>query len=206
VRLFYRLSWCFANFIAWAFLGLRVVGRELIPKSGGLIVACNHISYWDPPLLGVAVTRELFYMAKRELFRNRAFGALIRAYNAIPVSRGSFARAALLKAMEVVKAGGAIVIFPEGGRGDPSALREPKPGLGMIADRTKCTIVPAYISGSDTITKCLMRRRPLRVYFGPPIRPEEFDAKGGDGKERYANISRLAMDGIARLKAEAERA
>lgn len=202
----YRLSWWFANFVARVFLGLRIKGREHIPRTGGLLVACNHISYWDPPLLGIAVNRELFYMAKKSLFRNKIFGALIRAYNAIPVERGSFSRAALERAGEVVRSGNAFVIFPEGSRGDPGVLREPKPGLGMVAEKTRCPVVPAYITGSDTIKQCLIRRRPLVVSFGPPLRPEEIDAKGGEGRDRYARISRAAMDGVARLKATAERA
>ena len=206
MRLRYKLSWWLTNLVARVLLGLRIKGREHIPRTGGLIVACNHVSYWDPPLLGVACDRELFYMAKKELFKNRLFGALIRAYNAMPVDRGAFNRGALDRATEIVRSGMAVVIFPEGTRGGPDSPREPKPGLGMIAERTRCPIVPAYITGSDTIKKCLMRRRSLRVCFGPPIRPEEFLAKGGEGRERYARISRAAMEEVARLRAQAERA
>jgi 1-acyl-sn-glycerol-3-phosphate acyltransferase len=206
VRLRYRLAWWFSNFVARVFLGLRIEGREHIPKSGGVLVACNHISYWDPPLLGVAYNRELFYMAKKELFRNKLFGALIRAYNAIPVSRGVFSRGALEKAIGVIRSGRSIVIFPEGRRSEPGVLGEPKPGLGMVAEKTGCPIVPAYVIGSDTIKRCLIRRRSLQICFGPAIRPEEFDAKGGEGRDKYACISRLAMDRVALLKRRAESA
>lgn len=206
MRLGYQLSRRFVSFVARVFLGLKVEGRENIPRTGGVLVACNHISYWDPPLVGCAFKRDLFYMAKRDLFKNKLFGALIRAHNAIPVSGGAFSRGALESAIAIVQAGGAVLIFPEGGRGDPGTLREPRPGLGMVADRTRRPVVPAYVTGSDTIKKCLIRRRPLEIYFGPPIRPEEFEAKGGEGKDRYARISRVAMDGVARLKAHAERA
>lgn len=206
MRLGYRLSWWLTNIVARVLLGLRVRGREHIPRTGGLIVACNHISYWDPPLLGMAFDRELFYLAKRDLFRNRWFAALIKAHNAVPLSREAFSRSGLTKAIEIVKSGRAIVIFPEGGRGDPRVLREPKAGLGLVADKTRSPVLPAYVVGSDTIKKCLLRRRSLKVLFGAPIRPEEFDTKGGEGKERYARISRAAMERIARLKAEAESA
>lgn len=206
MRLRYRLSWWFSNFVARVFLGLKVEGTEHIPRTGGVLVACNHISYWDPPLLGVAFNRELFYMAKKELFRNKVFGALIRAHNAIPVSRGAFSRGALDRAIEVIRSGDAIVIFPEGRRSGPNRPSEPKPGMGMVADKTRCLVVPAYVAGSDTIKKCLIRRRRLRVYFGPPIGPEEFDSEGGEGKERYTRISRVAMDRVARLRENAGRA
>jgi 1-acyl-sn-glycerol-3-phosphate acyltransferase len=203
VRLGYRVSWWVTNVVARLVLGLKIEGRQHIPRTGGLIVACNHVSYWDPPLLGIACNRELFYLAKRDLFRNRLFAALIRAHNAVPLSREAFSRSGLVKAIEIVNSGEAIVIFPEGGRGDPSELREPKAGLGLVVDKTRCPVLPAYIVGSGTIKKCLMRRRLLKVYFGAPIRPDEFEAKGGEGKERYVRISRTAMERIARLKAQA---
>jgi len=206
VRVRYRLAWWFSNFVVRVCLGLKVEGKEHIPRTGGVLVACNHISYWDPPLLGVAFNRELFYMAKKELFRNRFFGALIRAHNAIPVSRDAFSRGALNRAVEVIASGDAIVIFPEGRRSDPKRLGEPKAGMGMVADKAACPVVPAYITGSDTIKKCLTRRRSLHVYFGPAIRPEEFDVKGGEGKEKYTRISRVAMNRVALLKERAERA
>jgi 1-acyl-sn-glycerol-3-phosphate acyltransferase len=206
VRLGYRLSWWITNLVARVLLGLRVEGREHIPGTGGLVVACNHISYWDPPVLGMGFNRELFYLAKRDLFRNRWFAALIKAHNAVPLSRDAFSRSGLVKAIEIVNSGEAIVIFPEGGRGDPKVLREPKAGLGMVVDKTSCPVLPAYVVGSDTIRKCLMRRRSLKVYFGAPIRPEEFEAKGGEGKERYVRISQIAMDRMALLKARAESA
>ena len=206
MRLRYRLSWWVTNFVARVVLGLRIEGREHIPRAGGLIVACNHISYWDPPLLGIAFNRELFYLAKRDLFRNRWFGALIKAHNAIPVNRDTFSRSGLVKAIEIVNSGQALVIFPEGGRGEPRKLREPKPGLGLVAEKTRCPVIPAFVLGSDTIIKCLVRRRPLKVYFGAPVRPEEFEAEGGEGKERYIRVSQAAMERVARLKAKAENA
>jgi 1-acyl-sn-glycerol-3-phosphate acyltransferase len=205
VRLRYRLSWKLANFAARALLGLRVEGAQHVPVKGGLIVACNHVSYWDPPLVGSAIERELFYVAKEELFKNRLFAALIRAYNAIPLRRNAFSRRTLEEAARVIDAGHALLIFPEGTRSVPGVLREPRPGLGMVADWTRCPILPAYVTGSETIKKCLIRRRPLVVSFGPPIEPEEFLAKGGEGRERYARISRVAMEAVARLKAQAER-
>jgi 1-acyl-sn-glycerol-3-phosphate acyltransferase len=205
VRLRYRLSWKLANFAARAFLGLKIEGAEHVPAKGGLIVACNHVSYWDPPLVGCSIERELFYVAKEELFRNRLFAALIRAYNAIPLRRNTFSRKTLEEAARVIEAGHAILIFPEGTRSVPGVLREPRPGLGMVADWARCPIIPAYVTGSDAIKKCLIRRMPLVVSFGPPIGPEEFLAKGGEDRERYARISRVAMEGVARLKAKAER-
>lgn len=205
MRLRYRLSWKFANFVVRAVLGLRIEGAEHIPRTGGLIVACNHVSYWDPPLVGCSIERELFYVAKEELFKNRLFAALIRAYNAIPLRRDTFSRRTLEEAARVIEAGHAILIFPEGTRSVPGVLKEPRPGLGMVADWARCPIVPAYITGSSTIKRCLIRRGPLVVSFGPPIGPDEFLAKGGEGRERYARISRVAMEAVARLKAQAER-
>ncbi|HEY6050516.1 MAG TPA: (d)CMP kinase, partial [Thermoanaerobaculia bacterium] len=97
-------------------LRYRVVGREHIPRKGPVIIACNHISFWDPPLVGAWVPRTLHYLAKQELFENRVFGAMLRAYNCIPIQRGPQARSALRGAEGVLDRGGAVLIFPEGTR------------------------------------------------------------------------------------------
>ena len=87
-QLHYYLAWRVLHLLARLFLDLRVEGRERIPQEGGVLVASNHTSYLDPPLLGVALPRECHFLAKRELFTFPPFGALIRAHNAVPVQRG----------------------------------------------------------------------------------------------------------------------
>ena len=89
LRPFYYAGWGLIRLTSWLLFNPRVIGREHIPRQGGFIMASNHISYFDPPLLGSWQTRQMYFFAKQELFRNRLFGALNRACNSIPVKRGS---------------------------------------------------------------------------------------------------------------------
>src|SRR5512134_1457256 len=99
-----------------ALSGWEVRGREQVPREGGLIVASNHISFWDPPLVGTAAIRELHYLAKEELFRTPVLGPFIRTFNAIPIRRGVADLSGLTKAMDMLRAGRALLMFPEGTR------------------------------------------------------------------------------------------
>ena len=89
MRFHYRISWLFLNLVERLLFGFTVEGRALIPETGAVIIASNHISYCDPPVVGSGVPREVYFLAKEELFRNKAFGWLIRKYNAIPLKRAS---------------------------------------------------------------------------------------------------------------------
>ncbi|HTA38043.1 MAG TPA: lysophospholipid acyltransferase family protein, partial [Candidatus Acidoferrales bacterium] len=94
----------------------RATGVENVPKTGPLIIACNHMSYLDPPGMGCFVPRRISYMAKKELFDIPILGPAIAAVGAYPVDRKGSARSAIKKSLEVLKAGGAVGIFPEGTR------------------------------------------------------------------------------------------
>ena len=108
------------KFGSWAYLrvtrGYRVVGAERIPATGPLIIACNHVSYFDPPALGAAVPRPVSYMAKSELFAIPVLGPLIRALGAFPVDRSRGDVAAMRAAVRLLQGGAVFGIFPEGGR------------------------------------------------------------------------------------------
>ena len=93
-----------------------VRGRQNIPPSGGVVVAANHISFWDPPLIGAAVPRELHFLAREDLVSGPVLGPLIRSVNAIPIRRGVADMSGLAQAVDRLKAGAALMMFPEGGR------------------------------------------------------------------------------------------
>ena len=116
MKLHYRIGWLLALGLARLLWGFRVTGRERVPRSGPVVVASNHISNWDPLLVGLACPREVHFLAKRELFENRAFAALIRAYNAIPLDRDGSDRKALRLARRILGDGRALLMFPEGTR------------------------------------------------------------------------------------------
>jgi len=171
MRVFHFLSREVVVNFARLFLRHRVVGREHIPRKGPVILACNHISFWDPPLVGAWVNRNLHYLAKVELFQNRVFGAMLTAYNCIPIQRGPQARSALRGADGVLDRGGAVLIFPEGTRSKSGSLLPPRAGISHLAAVSRTPVVPACITGSNQIRRSMLRQVEIRLSFGAPMMP-----------------------------------
>lgn len=167
---------------------LRIHGRDRVPADGPLIVAPNHRSYFDPPLTGVAVTRPVHFLAKKELFEFKPFGWFIKNLNAHPLNRAGDI-AAFREAARILKSGGAIIIFPEGRRIDADTIGQAKPGLGMLASTTGAKILPVYIHNSSK----MVRFSRVQVRFGTPIDPTGFSS--------YEEIAARWMSEIAALRA-----
>ena len=197
MRLHYRLSWLFLNFVERVLFGFVVTGEERIPKTGAVIIASNHISYYDPPVVGSGVPREVYFLAKEELFRNRVFGWFISKYNAIPLRRSVGDVGALKKAVSLLKQGRAVLMFPEGTRSLTGRLLKPKPGVGMIASLTASPVIPAYVRGTNRLRGALLRRTRMEVAFGEPIVPPPPGT--GAGKEIYGELTLKVMRRIAEL-------
>lgn len=156
----------------------RVTGRQNIPARGPLLLAPNHISDLDPPVVGLSVTRPLWYMAKRELFEIRFVGRFIRFAQSFPVERDVADRAALRHAENLLCSGQALVMFPEGRLSKDGSLQELQPGATMMSLRTGVPIVPVGISGTNALMpygKLVPRPtlHPIRVHFGEPITFED---------------------------------
>lgn len=179
-----------------ALFNFRVQGTENIPQTGGVIIAANHISLWDPPVIGVALSREIHFMAKEELFKNPIFGWIIRSLNAFPVRRGFADRTAIRIAMDLLEDDQVIGLFPEGTRSKTGKLGSPEPGLGMIAAKTGATIVPTAILGTNTSffhKGCIFPKFEIR--FGKPIPVR----KGKTSKEDLEKLSNQIMQEIDSL-------
>lgn len=172
--------------------GLEVSGLENVPESGPVIIAANHVSLFDPPVVGVAVypRREPFFMAKRELFRP-PMGAFIRGLGAIPVDRKAADAGAVRKAAEVLQAGGCLVLFPEGTRARPGRPpRPPKAGVAYLARQTGAAVVPARVRGTDA----LLQRAPMGIRFGAPLK-----YAGADAREDYRRFAEAVMEAVFQL-------
>ncbi|HEY0798274.1 MAG TPA: lysophospholipid acyltransferase family protein [Candidatus Baltobacteraceae bacterium] len=170
------------------FWRLRAVGSEHVPRSGGLIVASNHMSYLDPPSLGVALPRPLYYMAKQELFDIPLLGPTIRATNAFPVDRARGDIGAIKRTVEMLRAGHAVAIFPEGGR-NKNGQAKARSGVALLASLSGAPVLPAYIAGTDR-THSLA---PITVIFGEPFVP------GGERKATREDLANWTDDIMGRI-------
>ncbi|HUL54932.1 MAG TPA: lysophospholipid acyltransferase family protein [Opitutaceae bacterium] len=181
----------------------EVSGVESIPRTGGLIVAANHASVLDPPLIGCHVPRQLAFFARKTLWKGGLVSWWLDIVGTIPVDRDSGADAsAIRRVLKVLRDGRAIIVFPEGTRTRTGALQRPKPGVGLLACRAGVPVVPARIFGTF---EALGRTGPLRVgtpisiAFGPPLVPAVFD-NHAEGKDRYQHASERIMAAIAALE------
>ena len=178
------------QFLAWpvvrGWFRLAVRGTEHVPARGGAIIAVNHASYADPPLLGCALTtRPVHFMAKEELFRIPLMGRFIRANNALPIRRGVVNRRAMEEFRRLVHdRGGALLVFPEGTRTPDGRLGEARRGVGALCRAAGVPIIPALITGSYAYWPRWRRLPRLRgrieVRFGPPVQwaDDELNAAG----------------------------
>lgn len=181
------------KFLAMTIWRARATGVENIPLEGPLIIACNHLAYLDPPVMGCFSPRQISYMAKRELFEIPVLGWAIRKVGAYPVDREGSATAAIKRSVEVLRAGGCIGIFPEGGR-NQEGEKEARAGVALLASLGKAPVVPAAIVGSDR-AKYLAQ---IKVAFGKPIALPADRKATRDDLEKFTNETMSAISALIR--------
>jgi 1-acyl-sn-glycerol-3-phosphate acyltransferase len=201
----YAISHALVKTMGRLLMRLRIEGADHLPPSGPVLIAPNHVSYLDIPLLGAMIDRPLHFMGKSSLFRGRWVGRLYRMLNGFPIERGSRSRIGLSEAVNRLKRGCCVVMYPEGGRSLSGRLQEPMPGIGMIVAQSGATVVPAYVAGTDKVLPVgawLIRFHPVTVFLGEPIDFSE-QIRKGNGKELYIQISRTVMEAISKLEVRA---
>lgn len=175
----------------------EIRGARNVPAEGPVILAGNHFAWWDPPVMGCSVDRPVSFMTKEEYFHTPVMGPLVRRVGAFPVKRHTADRAALRQALDILRTGGVLGIFPEGTRSKSGQLQRPEPGLAWIAYKSGAPVVPLAIVSTYRF------RAPLRVVIGEPVRLWEVPAKRADAAA-LEEASRRLMTIIARLKSQAE--
>ena len=186
---------CFSYPFFKIFGRLEVRGIKNIPKSGGILIASNHLSCIDPPLLGTVIPGGCVFMAKHKLFEIPILKYLINYY-AFPINRQKPGPSAIKIALTKLSGGEIVVIFPEGSRNRGEMSLPPKNGIGMIAALSKKKIIPTLIEGTDRLLppgKLIPRPAKLRVTFGDPLDLSQEDAD-------YIEISSKIMKSIENIK------
>ena len=194
----YGILWVLARAVAGLCFRFRVYGA--VPTRGGVLVAANHASYFDIPLLGCGMSRRAWYLGRSDLFIPGLKG-ILQWLGWIPLKLGRMDRKAFDQAVALIKAGKVVVIFPEGGRTLDGHLREAKAGLGMIVAQTNCQVVPAYLKGTFDVLPAGAKRprfHPVSVSFGEPLSFTPA-AQKGESKQFYREVSRTVMERIAAL-------
>jgi 1-acyl-sn-glycerol-3-phosphate acyltransferase len=181
----------------------EAVGLENLPLSGGYIVAANHASLLDPPIVGQFLPRQVAFFARKTLWKPGFASWWLDAVGTIPVDRdGGVSLDAIKRVLHTLAGGNVVIVFPEGTRsrdGEPQAAR---PGVGLLACKAGVPVVPARVFGSFEAFGRGGRLRlgsPVSVVFGRPLSREEYD-RPGDGRERYARTAARIMEAITRIE------
>jgi 1-acyl-sn-glycerol-3-phosphate acyltransferase len=187
--------------------GGRVFGQENMPGKGRFILAPNHVSHLDPPLVSSLSPRRPHTLAKKELFEKSFFDKYFRALGAFPIDRGKADRKAIRHAIELLESEAPLLIFPEGTRSKTGELGQAAIGLGMIAHATKSPIIPVYLRGTD---QALSPMNPkfavvkIEVHYGAPLDLSEEYSRRGD-RATIDAIGEKTMTAIAALRDKSEK-
>ena len=176
---FYRFWKAVLGFFARPLHRMRIIGRENVPESGRVVIACNHVNAIDPMLHAYCLKRDMHTIAKKELFDNPVFAWVLRRLGAFPVQRGRVDRRSVKQALDVLLADGLLLVFPEGTRSKTGELGVFKAGAAMFACETGSPVVPAAIVSPHGMRWF----SPVTVVYGEPISPEEL------GGRPYTSVS-----------------
>ena len=198
---YYCVYWG-ARLIARLLFRFRMRHRERMINEGPAILASNHQSYLDPPLVGNAADRPIFFLARKTLLDVPVIGRILPKLNVIPVDQEGSDRSALKAIIRVLRAGEAALVFPEGSRTLDGNLQPALPGVGLVIAKTLAPVVPMRIFGAHEALPRGSRRlrmHPITVVVGEPIRFTEADLQPA-GKDLYQRLSNRVMDAIAALQ------
>lgn len=179
------------------FQGFQIFHQEKIPSSGPVILASNHISNWDPMVVGSASLRQVRFIAKEELFKIPVVGSMLKAWGAFKVKRGRGDREAIGKSLEVLSNNEVLGIFIEGRRNtkNPEKMIKPQSGAAMLAVKSGAPVIPTLVINSNKLFRSFRR---VKVIFGDPIVFKE--EPGLDKKDLYLKISNQLVDEINKLR------
>ena len=184
---------------------VKVIGQENIPYGKPYVVAMNHVSIFDPPLIGAFWPEQLEIIGAADVFDKPGQGQVLKIYGVIPVHRGDYDRALLTKIIHIIKSGYPLLIAPEGGRSHVPAMRRAKSGVAYIVEQMAVPVVPVGLVGTtEDFWQRAKRgeRPPLEMRIGKPITLPEITVKGNERHEARQQNADLVMRHLAGLLPE----
>ena len=210
----YWCGWVCFRTLYKTYFRARMYNAERVPESGPVIIASNHESFLDPPLVGSCLHRGISYLARDTLFRYPGVGWLLRKWESVPVDREGGGAAGLRAILDRLLAGGGIILFPEGTRTRDGNLQPARSGIGLVVIKSTAQVVPVRVFGTyEAFGKHVRFPKPkqLTVKFGAPmdfadLRAEAKTCTKARLKEIYQQVADDIMAAIAKLEPCEDRA
>lgn len=194
MTVFYAIAKFLTNVMIHIFYKMEYEGVENVPKGGGYMVCSNHRTNMDPIFIAQRLNTQLFFMAKQELFQNWFVRLIIKGLGAFPVERGKGDSGAIDFAVDTLKAGKVLAMFPEGSRSKDGIPQRPKSGAALVAMQTRANILPVGIS----FDLPLKFRSVVKVRYGEMIRFDSLGVETNAPREMKA-VSKKIMGQIVEL-------
>ena len=196
----YFVGWSMFRIIFATYFRWRVCNPEHVPLTGPVILASNHASFLDPPLIGSSLRRDINYLARESLFRFPIMGSVLRSWKVVPVDRDGGGARGLKAILDRLLAGGAIILFPEGTRTTDGKLQKARSGIGLTVIKSTAPVIPVRVFGTfEAHGRHLTIPRPRRVVvkYGQPLDFAKFRAEAKTcSKQRLKEIYQATADEI----------
>ncbi|MEE2947705.1 MAG: lysophospholipid acyltransferase family protein [Verrucomicrobiota bacterium] len=203
----YWMAWSTSRLVFRNLFRCRVYHPEHVPLNGPVILAANHESYLDPPLIGSSLSRPVHYLARENLFSNRLFGPFLRGLNSVPVDRDGGSAKGLKNILERLLNGDAILIFPEGTRTKDGTIQPARAGIGLAILKSHAPVVPVRVWAYNTYGRHRSVPRPgmIAVKFGHPmpfdsVRKKAKACPRTKWRSLYQQVTDETMSAIASLQ------
>lgn len=196
----YRITWLICRMGFGVYFRWHIRHEERVPREGSVILAANHASFLDPPMIGAAVQRPINYLARESLFRFPGFGWYLRALNSVPVDRDGQGAKGLKMILDRLLKGSGIILFPEGTRTSDGELQPARSGVGLTVIKSDAPVVPVRIFGTYKAwnrRQLFPRPRKITITFGKPIDFSDLRKEAaGCPKKRLKEIYQEVADRI----------
>ena len=197
---------CLANFLFWLGFRRKIHNGEILEqyKDEGALLASNHVSYLDPPLVGSTCKHTIYFLARKTLFRFKVSGWLFPRLHAIPVNQERPDMASLRRIIRLVKAGKQVALFPEGERTLDGKIKEAAPGTGLVIAKSKALVIPMRIFGAYEAMprgrSAVIRFTQVHLVVGQPFRFTEEELAAATGREGYQLLANRVMEEIGKIE------